>query len=239
MRIAVISDIHGAALPFAQALKDSRHEGYDQLILLGDLLTYGMEPQACLDLARNAIAREGAILIGGNHDQLYVDLDQGQSAYADAMPEWIRESVFWTMQQIGRWPADIGWEKDWLFEDALFAHANPFGYGDWTYLSDDCALERAADELSRKGLRWGFFGHLHRPLQYKTATACVNVLGSIGQPRSREHPHPQWSMIELIQGEISIESHDVNFAPAAHCAVIQQTAELTQATRNMLCRYFR
>lgn len=238
MRIAVISDIHSAAQPFAQALIDSRHAGYDQLVLLGDLLTYGIEPQACLDLAREAIAQEDAILIGGNHDQLYVDLDQGQSAYADAMPEWIRESVSWTMQKIGCWPTDIGWKNEWLYEDALFAHANPFGYGDWTYLSDDRTLEQATDKLCRDGLRWGFFGHLHRPVQYKTATACVNVLGSIGQPRSREHPHPQWSMIELRKDEVSVQSHNVSFDAAAHCAVIQQTHELTQAARNMLCKYF-
>lgn len=238
MQIAVISDIHGAAQPFAKALQAARREGYDQLILLGDILTYGVEPAACLDLAGDAISSHGAILVGGNHDQLYVDLAREQSTYFDTLPEWIGESVRWTMQQTGGWPASLGWQEEWVIDDALFAHANPFAYGDWTYLSDLERMERATTVLADRGLRWGVFGHLHRPQSYCGPKATAHVVGSIGQPRSREHPAPQWSMIQFRPGRLSIEHRSVDFDPVGHCAAIQQTTELTQATRDMLCRYF-
>lgn len=238
MQIAVISDIHGAAQPFAKALEAAKREGYDQLILLGDVLTYGVEPVACLDLVGDAIGRHGAILIGGNHDQLYVDLARAQSAYFDSLPDWIGESVLWTMQQTGGWPASLGWQEEWVIDDALFAHANPFAYGDWTYLSDPERLDRATTVLAHRGLRWGVFGHLHRHRSHCGPDATAHVVGSIGQPRSREHPAPQWSMIRLLADQLSIEHRTVDFDPAEHCAAIQQTSGLTQATKNMLCRYF-
>lgn len=239
MRIAVISDVHGAARPFAKALDDARSEGFDHLVLLGDLLTYGVEPQACLELARNAMANDGAVLVGGNHDQLYVDMTLGNRTYFDAIPDWIQESADWTMRQITQWPADIQWQESWAIGQALFAHANPFGYGDWTYLSDEVRLHRAAVTLASQGYRWGIFGHLHRPMQYVSDTACAYVVGSIGQPRSTEHPLPQWSMVELDRDDLSITAHSVDFNPEEHRQAIQQTTELTQATRDMLCRYFK
>jgi predicted phosphodiesterase len=239
MRIAVISDIHGAAQPFARALDDARREGFDHLVLLGDLLTYGVEPESCLELARHAMAKDGAILVGGNHDQLYVDLAQGDCTYFDAMPDWIRESADWTMRRITQWPADIGWQESWSADQALFAHANPFGYGDWTYLSDESRLQRAAASLAAQNYRWGIFGHLHRPMQYLSDTACAYVVGSIGQPRSNEHPLPQWSMVELGKDNLTITAHNVDFNPEGHRQAIQQTTALTQATRDMLCRYFK
>lgn len=239
MRIAVISDIHGAAQPFAKALDDARGEGFDHLVLLGDLLTYGIEPEACLDLARNAMAKDSAILVGGNHDQLYVDLALGNAAYFDAMPDWIRESVEWTMHRITQWPADIGWHESWTAEQALFAHANPFGYGDWTYLSDENRLQQASTALSSQGFRWGIFGHLHRPAQYIGEAASAYVVGSIGQPRSNEHPTPQWSMVEIDNGELSITARSVDFNPEEHRQAIQQTTAMTQVTRDTLCRYFK
>ncbi|WP_430442776.1 metallophosphoesterase family protein [Sphingorhabdus contaminans] len=108
MRIAVISDIHSAYAPFATALSDARTIGFDQLILLGDLFTYGLDPKACAELAAEAIARDGALLVGGNHDQLYIDMENGETGYFDRMPEWIKQSAEWTWAQLGsHWPDNL------------------------------------------------------------------------------------------------------------------------------------
>ncbi|MBB3862571.1 putative phosphodiesterase [Novosphingobium hassiacum] len=239
MRIAVISDIHAAALPFRKALIDARAAGFDQLILLGDLLTYGIEPQLCLDLAREAISKDRAVLIGGNHDLLYQDLSLGRSQYASAMPEWLQESVYWTMGRIGnRWPVDIPWSESWTYDEAFFAHANPFGFGDWTYMRDEQDLERAAARLAVLGFRWGIFGHLHRPVSYRSNGVAIHVVGSIGQPRSREHPCPQWAMVHVNDATLTIQSHPVAFDATAQRTSIQATSALSQATRDILCGYF-
>jgi len=81
VRIAVISDIHSAYAPFAKALSDARAAGFDQLILLGDMFTYGLEPAECAELAAEAISKDGAVLVGGNHDQLYIEMKNGQTDY--------------------------------------------------------------------------------------------------------------------------------------------------------------
>ncbi len=45
MRIAVLSDMHAVAEPTGQALRAAEAEGFDALVILGDLLTYGVDPR--------------------------------------------------------------------------------------------------------------------------------------------------------------------------------------------------
>ena len=73
MKIAVLSDIHSVSSALDAALDDARAEGFDVLLILGDLLTYGVNPAETLELVHEAVARDGAILISGNHDQMYLD----------------------------------------------------------------------------------------------------------------------------------------------------------------------
>ncbi|WP_068078281.1 metallophosphoesterase family protein [Novosphingobium lentum] len=240
MRIAVISDIHSARAPFAAALADARREGFDQLVLLGDMFTYGIEPEACADLAAAAVARDGALLVGGNHDVLYCELADGVSTYADSLPEWIRESIDWTFQRLGRrWPDELAWVDQWAWDGMLFAHANPFGFGDWTPLGDEAALEAATCRLEERGFRCGVFGHVHRPTRHCNAAGIEShVVGSIGQPRNREDPAPQWAMIHAVADQITVSQRRVTFDACAYRAGIQAASALSSRTRDQLCRYF-
>lgn len=239
MRIAVISDVHAAYEPFATGLADARSAGFDQLVLLGDLFTYGLEPRECAELASDAIAKDGAVLVGGNHDQLYVDLEKGNRDYFDELPDWIRESVEWTWNALdNRWPSSLPWIAEWSTAELLMAHANPFGYGDWTYLSDEKSLERAAEVCAMRGYRYGIFGHLHRYMLHSTPNCEIHVVGSIGQPRSRHDRAPHWAMVEVAKSEVSIVRHDVRFDAAAHCAAVRQHPDFTEGTKAKLCGYF-
>jgi predicted phosphodiesterase len=240
MRIAVISDIHAAYAPFHAAMTAARRAGFDELVLLGDLFTYGINPIECTDLACEVIDRDRAILVGGNHDQIYVDLANGSSPYVDSLPGWIRESVDWTWSKLGEsWPRGLDWVEELPRGALLLSHANPFGYGDWTYLADGTKLERAADALSERGYRWGVFGHLHRAMDHvRSDGVAVHVVGSIGQPRDRLDARPQWAMLDLDNDSMSISRHFVDFDAGAHCAAIQAEAGLSQLTKNKLCGYF-
>lgn len=239
MRIAVISDVHAARAPFDHALCAARATGFDELVILGDLFTYGLEPRECADLAAEAVAKDGAILVGGNHDQLYLDLERGDRRYYEAMPNWIRETADWTWARLGgRWPEELQCTADWSVGELLLAHANPFGEGDWTYLSNEALLARAADTCARRGYRYGVFGHLHR-VRHFAGTGCdIHVVGSIGQPRSREDRVPHWTMISMADGAFDLERHDVPFDAAAHCAAIRSEHGLSAPTRSRLCGFF-
>lgn len=240
MRIAVISDIHSTAAPFRRALRNAREEGFDQLVILGDLFTYGVDPGECLDLAIEAIDRDGAFLIGGNHEQLYIDLRDRRSAYIDKLPGWIRESVEWTWRELGEtWPARLEWIPEWAWNKVLFAHANPFGYGDWTYLSDEELLKAAGTKLRERGFRAGVFGHLHRPKFYRDEHGIeVHVVDSIGQPRSRPQANPAWTMIEISGDQLSVQSRPIEFDTQAHRSGINATRGLSPETKSMLCRFY-
>ena len=239
VRIAVISDIHAAHQPFATALSAARGAGFDQLILLGDLFTYGVDPVKCADLANEAIHQDGAILIGGNHDQLYIDMERQHFDYFNGLPEWIRESVEWTWDALDRkWPTDLKCEDEWSSGSLLLAHANPFGYGDWTYLSNENLLAKAAQKLSERGFRHGVFGHLHRWSSYKDSGVEIQIVGSVGQPRSREDPAPHWAMIDMAEDNFSISREYIDFDAYAHCDAIRNNSALSDRTKNMLCGYY-
>ncbi len=65
MKLAVLSDIH-ANLEALQAVLDHlQAEGAERVVVTGDLVGYGAEPEACLHLLREA----GAVVLAGNHDQ--------------------------------------------------------------------------------------------------------------------------------------------------------------------------
>jgi len=239
VRIAVISDVHAALQPFASAISAARQTGFDHLILLGDLFTYGIDPIECAALAAEAIQHDGAILVGGNHDQLYIDMERGNFDYFSRLPDWIRESVEWTWSELGsKWPQSLEYTEEWTNGPLLLAHANPFGYGDWTYLANEGLLKKAAGKCAERGFSYGVFGHLHRWSSYRDNDTEIHIVGSTGQPRSCEDPAPHWSMIEMDDDAFSISREYIDFDSDAHVAAIRNTKALSDRTKDMLCGYY-
>src|ERR1035441_5082942 len=64
MRIAIVSDIHATRHAFEAVLDAVAASDSEELWCLGDLVGYGAEPDACVELAR----RHAAICLAGNHD---------------------------------------------------------------------------------------------------------------------------------------------------------------------------
>ena len=64
MRVAIVSDIHGNRHAFEAALDAIEASESQEMWCLGDLVGYGAEPDACVELAR----RYAAICLAGNHD---------------------------------------------------------------------------------------------------------------------------------------------------------------------------
>jgi predicted phosphodiesterase len=258
-----MSDIHANAHGFKAAIELARRRGFDQLLILGDLLTYGAAPCETLDLAAELIARHGAIMIKGNHDDLYADLAQGRQAYYERLPGWVRESVDWTQDQLdgrdlyGLFPwfeaADSG--------DILFAHANPFAFGDWRYLNEPADFSAAAAALASQKKRVGVFGHTHRaklvvapesgaasirapeggasfavtPLA--SGAAALIDAGSVGQPRDRIKKSMMVFLDrrkERLTAEFAAIDYDLSSAVQA-----LEATPLSDAAKEKLFRYLR
>lgn len=64
-RIAIISDIHGNLIALERVLADLRTRAIDRTVCLGDVVGYGPDPKACLDLARSACE----VIVSGNHER--------------------------------------------------------------------------------------------------------------------------------------------------------------------------
>jgi predicted phosphodiesterase len=239
MKIAFLSDIHSAAAHFRDALEAARAEGFDRLVILGDLLTYGPEPAQSLEIAQEAVDRDGAVVITGNHDVLYLG-GPGAASYAASLPGWIRESVDWTCSQLTDLSsmAALPWQQDWQAGDLYVSHANPFGFGDWTYLRDERSLQAALESLESKTARWGVFGHVHRFQKLLSAdgNGAVVTVGSLGQPRDKAERRSQWA---IVRTGPAFEVEQRYLAKGWDCVVrgIQATS-MSDATKERLCQFY-
>ena len=65
MRAVIVSDVHSNLEAFQSVIQDAEKKGaIDQLWCLGDLVGYGPDPVACIDLLRQFDAQ----IVAGNHD---------------------------------------------------------------------------------------------------------------------------------------------------------------------------
>ena len=259
-RVAVLSDLHGNGPAFEAALQLARTRGFDQLIILGDLLTYGVHPAQVLDLTHDAVQNDGAVMVRGNHDDLYFELLRGASTYYDKMRDWIRESADWTLANADMkgFYDDFEWVERVVLGDVFFALATPFTYGDWTYLNKPPEFRRAHESLREQGFKVGVFGHTHRPKAAIVRGAEVQVTddraqialsrdgsfdtailnpGSVGQPRRRK---PVSTVLFLDAGATGLRAtfSVVDYDMPAHIEAIRASS-LSETTQQHLLRYFR
>lgn len=226
MRIGIISDIHANREGFEAALSAIRRLGADQLVLLGDLVGYGADPEYCVETAARLI-EDGAIGILGNHDAAIdgSDLDMNRIA---------REAIRWTRARLG--PDHRAVLKALLVThrlgDALFAHASASQPTEWFYITDERNAERS---LRATDARITCVGHVHRPHLWRltsqgTATGHVPhagmenplaqsqlwlaVIGSAGQPRDGR-PGAGFGMLDLARRSLTFGRVDYDHFTAA------------------------
>jgi diadenosine tetraphosphatase ApaH/serine/threonine PP2A family protein phosphatase len=91
LRIALLSDVHGNLPAFEAVLADVDGAEADEVWCLGDLVGYGAQPDACVELARSRCD----LCLAGNHDLVVtgeIDIaDFSSSAAAAAL--WTREHI--------------------------------------------------------------------------------------------------------------------------------------------------
>ncbi len=91
MKVAVVSDIHANRQAFEAVLEAVADSEASELWCLGDIVGYGADPDACVELAR----RHVAVCLAGNHDMAVVGelpLDEF-SRGASIAAQWTREVI--------------------------------------------------------------------------------------------------------------------------------------------------
>jgi predicted phosphodiesterase len=225
MRIAVVSDIHGNRPAFAEVLAQIAAEEVDEVWCLGDLVGYGAEPDACIELAREHCD----LCLVGNHD-LAVRGDISLSEFSRGAELAAR----WTQETIGEDNLEflLGLEPELLGRHIGLYHASPRDPV-WEYVLSTLLAELCLDvQLHRVCL----IGHSHVALSFcrlegEPATGETRPHGarldlsdgewllnpgSVGQPRDGD-PRAAWLMLETSAwaAEYRRTEYDVAAAAAA------------------------
>ena len=254
--VAVLSDVHANGSAMRAAAADLAARRPQVVVVLGDLLTYGCEPLEVLDTLDRLSDTVTLFMIAGNHDQLYFrGAGSGTSAYLHRLPGFVRESVEWTARLLDGHALEerFVWREQLTVGSVLCAHANPFGYGDWTYLNSEPDLRRAAEALVAGGRLLGVFGHTHRRQAVIVTEGVLTALGTrvplthdlqrgaaILNPGSVGQPRGGGSSMLYLHGDphgLRIEFVDLVYDVAAHTRAIE-AAQLSDETKRRLLAFF-
>jgi predicted phosphodiesterase len=92
MRYLVLSDIHSNLEALEAVLRASSAQRYDSVLVLGDLVGYGADPNAVVDRVRGL---NPAAIVRGNHDKVAAGLDDAEdfNPMAKSAAHWTREAL--------------------------------------------------------------------------------------------------------------------------------------------------
>jgi diadenosine tetraphosphatase ApaH/serine/threonine PP2A family protein phosphatase len=227
VHVAIVSDIHGNRHAFEAVLDDARKAGADEVWCLGDLVGYGAEPDACVEIARERVA----ICLAGNHDLAVTgELSMDDFSRGAAI------SAKWTQQTMGQ--KNLAYLRELkpagLEGELGLYHASPRD-PIWEYVLSELLAERCFDEAAQ---RVCFVGHSHVALAFRREAggeghargalrepgqtadiredAWLLNPGSVGQPRDGD-PRAAWLLLDRDHGRVEWRRtpYDIEGAAAA------------------------
>lgn len=205
MRVAVVSDVHGNRHAFEAVLAEIDDAGVAEVWCLGDLVGYGADPNACVDLA----AAHADVCLSGNHD-LAVRGDLPLEEFSEGAAVAAR----WTQEVIAEDALEFLRALPSVDEDGVVGlfHASPRDPV-WEYVLSDLQAELCLDVQRH---RVCLIGHSHVALAFERKPGqtahgdprrrgaeadlvegewLVNP-GSVGQPRDGD-PRAAWLELDL------------------------------------------
>ena len=149
-------------------LADARRRGFDETLVLGDIVGYGADPNAVVARVRELKPRA---IVRGNHDKVACGLEQpdGFNAVARAAAEWTFEVL---EPEHRAWLASL--PKGPLAVDDLveICHGSPIDED--LYIFDETDALRALKGMSRQLC---LFGHTHFPITFQLAGGELQAMG--------------------------------------------------------------
>jgi predicted phosphodiesterase len=217
VRYLIISDIHGNLEALEAVLSTLTPLGYDEVLVLGDLVGYGADPNAVIDRVR---ALKPYKIIRGNHDKVAAGLEDGESFNVVA-----KSAVQWTHDTL------TAENRDYLLnlpagpvivdERIEICHGSPFDED--AYVFDELDALRAFESASRQLC---LFGHTHVAVAFRRTHDRLDLLagpgdthdvkigleadtmylinaGSVGQPRDGD-PRAATAIVDSTTGHIEL-----------------------------------
>ena len=200
MKVAILSDIHSNLEALQACLSHARSQNAERYVFLGDLVGYGADPVACLDIIQEHAAR-GAVVLLGNHDEAAIS---DQYKKIEVMNFIARDAIYWTRLQLSDDQRTFLQGLPLTVRDgiAFYVHASAHEPSHWHYVTGG---RQAVRSMVAAETAYTFVGHVHHPLLYfrmagqTTAHAFqptpgmpipvgltrqwLAIVGSVGQPR--------------------------------------------------------
>lgn len=235
MKFALISDIHANAAALQKVLELIKAQnGIEKIYCLGDVVGFHTSPGKCIDL----LEEHRVACIAGNHDR-GVTGQLGEEKF----PWECWEGIQWTRKNINSrqlkflesLPSQTVLERQLWMMHGIFGdpHHYMVGNGKQRY---------AFLRLRLSGIRFGFYGHIHKQTCFKTrspffASAIDSVEpsgmisldnessylinpGTVGHPRTNDH-QASFAIVDLDQHVVQFERITYDYAQ-----VLEQTLDV-------------
>jgi putative phosphoesterase len=215
-RIAVLSDVHGNSVALEAVLAEVKRERPDWVLVAGDLVLNGPDPNGTVDALR-ALEADGGLIVSGNTDIAVGDFDYGAAfpQYQGDVPDIVTAAAEWAHDELGddqlawlrRLPAErrIRAGDDQL---VLVVHASPGSQtrGFDQALDANIIFERAAATDARVIC----VGHTHMPEVRDLGWKLIVNSGSAGYVFDGD-PTASWAMVTVAGTDVSAQIRRTEF----------------------------
>jgi diadenosine tetraphosphatase ApaH/serine/threonine PP2A family protein phosphatase len=225
MRYLVLSDIH-ANLEALQAVL-GHAPAHDQVLVLGDVIGYGADPNAVVERLR---AMGKVTFIRGNHDKVGTGLET-----VNGFNHLARQAIQWTataLTDINRtWVAALPRGPVQIDDVVEICHGSPFDED--VYIFDELDVRHAFNAATRPLC---LFGHTHVPAAARMVGTTLEPLGmprgqfelalepenrylvncgAVGQPRDAD-PRAAYGIVDTANRSLTIArvEYDIPLAQA-------------------------
>jgi diadenosine tetraphosphatase ApaH/serine/threonine PP2A family protein phosphatase len=215
MKLALFADIHSNLEAITACIAHAQALGTDRYAFLGDLVGYGADPVAVLDLIEQ-YAANGAVVVLGNHDAAALGRHDGSlNSNAQAAIVWTRTQLRERQRAfLGGLPLTV---RD---DNILFVHASAAAPNEWIYVTGPTEAEKS---IKAGNAGYIFCGHVHeqklyymgadgRPMPFQPVPGTpiptgkhrqwLAIVGSAGQPRDRNN-RACYALVDLERSRLT------------------------------------
>jgi diadenosine tetraphosphatase ApaH/serine/threonine PP2A family protein phosphatase len=226
MTLALLADIHANLEALEACLAHARSRGARSYAFLGDIVGYGADPVAVVDIVmRHAAA--GAIVVKGNHDAAAC----GEEGYLN---DSARAAIAWQRRMLEPGQVEFLRTLPLVIRDstACMVHASAQSPQRWPYVDSPAAASASARAA---GTPYTFCGHVHEqvlygedaagrmvafspqagvPIPTRATRPWLALAGSVGQPRDGNSA-AAYVLADLGAGSITFHRVPYDFSAAA------------------------
>jgi diadenosine tetraphosphatase ApaH/serine/threonine PP2A family protein phosphatase len=195
MRYLILSDIHANLEALEAVVAAAPPSDFDRLLVLGDIVGYGADPNAVVELVRG-LKPHG--IIRGNHDKVASGVES-----AEGFNQAARFAAMWTLESLTQENRDYLTALPMgplVIDDVEICHGSPDDEDEYVFEPVD-----AIESLRGTQREVCFFGHTHVAIGYWMSASAFDVIvpdpnddttlelvaerrymlnpGSVGQPR--------------------------------------------------------